>query len=542
MGKFSDGLACFKIWEEDGNMKIKKYMLCFGMVMMLAGMTACGNVPEQEAGAERETEETVVVTEMSEEQETDTEQAVIDTSRPIERDDSTQIEIKSGSIVGGYVDDEKKVASWRGIPYAKAPVGELRWKAPVEPDAWDGILECTEWGNSAQQLEQQPFGVYTQEFIIEDTGYSEDCLNLNVWSDLSDDTEKPVLVYIHGGGFTTGGSSCEIYDGSYLAEQGIVVVSINYRLGIYGFFANSELVEESDENTAGNYAILDQIEALKWVNENIEQFGGDKNNVTIMGQSAGASAVNALIVSPKAAGLFEHAVSMSFNDYCLPRETDQWRTLEDTVAKNDEACEGYSLEQLRAMSNEELMSLKTASSRPCIDGVVLSESFADAIDSGKANMVDLMTGGVTGDVSLFGFSDEKTEKLSGVDIMSGSYQLLAQSYSEYNDNVYVYYDSHPLPGSTSAMHTSEVPYFMHVFSEIRQDDWTAEDIALGDEMSGYLINFCKYGNPNGTELPEWEKYDGTYSYMNFDAKAQMTKMDEDVIIGLQEIFSETKTE
>ena len=278
----------------------------------------------------------------------------------------TTVEVEGGMISGEYNEDGS-VAVYKGIPYAAAPVGDLRWQAPQEVEPWDGVRECTEWGASAIQPEQAPFMMWSTEFIIEDTGYSEDCLTLNVWTSTDSESEKkPVIVYIHGGGFTSGGSSCEVYDGEYIASQDVVYVSINYRVGILGFLATTALSEESEEGVSGNYALMDQIAALQWVHDNIEQFGGDPDNVTIMGQSAGASSVNMLVSSPKAAGLFNKAVSMSYNniDTVLP-------TMEEKEAQGDELFQDMTLEEMRELSTEELLAMSWSSS-PCIDGVYVT--------------------------------------------------------------------------------------------------------------------------------------------------------------------------
>ncbi len=170
------------------------------------------------------------------------------------------IEITSGKIFGTYSEKDESVMVYKGIPYAKPPVGNLRWKAPQDVEPWDGIRECVNWGYSAVQTKQEPFMCWSKEFIIEDTGYSEDCLTLNVWTQ-EDSENLPVIVYIHGGGFTTGGSSCDVYDGSYMASHGIVYVNINYRVGVMGFLAHPDLTKES--GFSGNYGVLDCIKALQ---------------------------------------------------------------------------------------------------------------------------------------------------------------------------------------------------------------------------------------------------------------------------------------
>lgn len=474
----------------------------------------------------------------------------------------TTVEVEGGMISGEYNEDGS-VAVYKGIPYAAAPVGDLRWQAPQEVEPWDGVRECTEWGASAIQPEQAPFMMWSTEFIIEDTGYSEDCLTLNVWTSTDSESEKkPVIVYIHGGGFTSGGSSCEVYDGEYIASQDVVYVSINYRVGILGFLATTALSEESEEGVSGNYALMDQIAALQWVHDNIEQFGGDPDNVTIMGQSAGASSVNMLVSSPKAAGLFNKAVSMSYNniDTVLP-------TMEEKEAQGDELFQDMTLEEMRELSTEELLAMSWSSS-PCIDGVYVTEDFAQSLASGDANDVTLMSGFVTGDTMLFAnlrtnsegetdqayyeaqvqevfgeyadeclaaypADDETAEEVIGqiqIDSMKALQNYLAKAHDVGSENpTYLYYFTHVMPGENDfgAFHTSDVPYFLNIFSDLRADYWTEEDYQMGEIMSSYLLNFAKTGDPNGEGLTEWTPSEGEFTIFNLDVECSELSMTEE---------------
>ncbi len=182
-------------------------------------------------------------------------------------------ELSSGKISGSY-NESNDVQIFKGIPFAAPPVGELRWKAPQPVEPWNGVKACDEFPPSGIQNNPQPFMMWSQEFITPAEPLSEDCLYLNVWAPQKTDDLKPVFVWIHGGGFVSGSGHCPIYDGEQYAKDGIVFVSINYRLGIFGFMAHPELTEESPNGSSGNYGIMDQIAALKWVNENIEAFGG----------------------------------------------------------------------------------------------------------------------------------------------------------------------------------------------------------------------------------------------------------------------------
>jgi para-nitrobenzyl esterase len=224
---------------------------------------------------------------------------------------NTLIKTRNGSIQGS-TNADKSVRIFKGIPFAAPPVGNLRWKAPQPVNNWTGVKQCTEFQASPIQNKPAPFYCWTEEFIAQPEPLSEDCLYLNVWTAAKSKTEKrPVLVWIYGGGLNSGSANCAIYDGEEMAKKGLVFVSINYRVGVMGFMAHPELTKESGYNSSGNYGFLDQMAALQWVQKNIAAFGGDPNNVTIAGQSAGSFSVNALIASPLAKGLFHKAIAQS---------------------------------------------------------------------------------------------------------------------------------------------------------------------------------------------------------------------------------------
>ncbi|HRH60881.1 MAG TPA: carboxylesterase family protein, partial [Chitinophagaceae bacterium] len=218
----------------------------------------------------------------------------------------------NAGLISGIINDDATVRIYKGIPFAAPPVGELRWKAPQPLQSWSGVKKCDAFSASPMQNKPTPFMMYTPEFLIPEQPISEDCLYLNVWTAAKSSKEKrPVIVWIYGGGFVSGGSACAIYDGENLAKKGVVFVSINYRVGVFGFLAHPELTKESNGKGSGNFAFLDQIAALQWVKKNIEAFGGDPNRVTIAGQSAGSFSVNALMASPVAKGLFQRAIGES---------------------------------------------------------------------------------------------------------------------------------------------------------------------------------------------------------------------------------------
>ncbi|HXB09294.1 MAG TPA: carboxylesterase family protein, partial [Puia sp.] len=217
-----------------------------------------------------------------------------------------------GGLISGAVNQAGNIHVFKGVPFAAPPVGVLRWKAPQPVPSWTGVKSCVAFGPSPMQDAPVPFSMWSEEFLIRKEPIGEDCLYLNIWSGAAAPTEKrPVLLWIYGGGFGSGGANVPIYDGEAMAKKGVVFVSINYRVGIFGFFAHPALTRESGHGASGNYGLLDQIAALKWVRKNIAAFGGDPANVTIAGQSAGSISVNCLVASPLASGLFQRAIGES---------------------------------------------------------------------------------------------------------------------------------------------------------------------------------------------------------------------------------------
>lgn len=496
-----------------------------------------------------------------------------DQNSSVKLDPTVEIEVDGGKITGALSTDSE-VAIYKGIPYAASPVGELRWKAPQPVVPWSGIKECTDFGPSAIQAEQAPFMMWSKEFIIDTSkGYSEDCLTLNVWSKTESTTNKrPVIVYIHGGGFTSGGSSCEVYDGEAIAKKDVVYVNINYRVGILGYLAHPELSAESEDGVSGNYGVLDQVEALKWVKKNISKFGGDPDNVTIAGQSAGSASVNTLTMTPKAKGLFKNAVAMSFNTINY-----NFETMAKKETEASELFKGKTLKDMRAMSTEELLTLSNSgamlSYAPCIDGKVIPKNQLDMLKEGTANDVNLMTGMVAGDTALFSvlpkepFSAPTTMKKADLEVAIkttfGDYadKCLAaypingdeaiNQFNEINEDgmmalqvylakartlkstnqTYIYEFTHVMPGEQAAMfgafHTADVPYFLNYFSPERESYWTEVDYTLGDEMSLYLVNFAKTGDPNGEGLEKWDAYNQNMSFLNLGDTISTTSFSEE---------------
>lgn len=459
----------------------------------------------------------------------------------------------TGGKITGTQSEDRTIAIYKGIPFAAPPIGNLRWKAPQPVKAWSNVKKCTEFSANAIQSPQAPFWCWSSEFIIDTSkGYSENCLYLNVWTQKeSSDDKRPVVVYIHGGANVSGGASCDVYDGEEIAKKGVVYVSINYRLGIFGFLAHPELSAESSDKVSGNYAIMDQIAALTWVKNNISKFGGDPSNVTIAGQSAGSMNVHSLISSPMAEGLFQNAVAMSFNMINIPPPV----TLVQKEEEGTQLFEDKTLTQMRKMTTDELLKLSGFSASTCVDGKVIVGSTLDTYKNGKANEVNMMTGMVDGDCALFpvvssgaffaytkSMTKDEYEKavkntfgtlaeeclkaypttsndalniynqLNRDGAMALQYYLAKARDLESDKSTYIYNFSHIMPGSEAAQmgafHTADVPYWLNYFSVLRDDYWAKIDYKLGDKMSDYLVNFAKTGNPNSSGLPTWDAFNG----------------------------------
>jgi len=443
--------------------------------------------------------------------------------------------------ISGTDNGDASVHIFKGIPFAAPPVGNLRWKAPQPVAHWSGIKACTDFSKMPMQGKPNEFGVYTREFLIKDEPLSEDCLYLNVWSGAKTPSEKrPVIVWIYGGGFVSGGTNVPIYDGEALAKKGVILVSINYRVGIFGFFAHPELTKESPNHTSGNYGLMDQLAALKWVKKNIAAFGGDPDNVTIAGQSAGSYGVNYLVASPLAKGLFKGAIAES-GAHMVPGSGVTLAEAEQSGLKTAEALHAGSLADLRKLPAEEL--LKQNNFRPIVDGYFLPQVPADIFAANKENQVPLLTGWNEDDAFIGTlksaadytagiqkrFGDKAAEFLKlypgNTDAeaqrsqinMSRDGMFGVQNFTWANTQsaknrakVYLYRFTRRMPATEDfkkygAFHTGEVGY---VFNNLKFLNRPFEplDQQLADVISSYWVNFAESGNPNGPGLPAWPAY------------------------------------
>jgi para-nitrobenzyl esterase len=455
---------------------------------------------------------------------------------------SNQVPTASGAIEG-YANQGIRI--FKGIPFAAPPVGELRWKAPQPVQPWTGVKKCTAFSASPMQASPQPFMFWSSEFLIPKEPISEDCLYLNVWTGAKAAKEKrPVLVYIYGGGFRSGGSACPIYDGEVMAKKGVVFVSINYRVGVFGFLAHPELSQEAPYHTSGNYALLDMIASLQWVQKNIAAFGGDPANVTIAGQSAGAFAVNFLVASPLAKGLFHRAIAQSGGSfYNSPiRPNTDLKAAEQMGIKFANTLHCNSLAELRAKSAEEIQKTEGLV-WPIVDGYVMPASILDIFTQGKQNDVPVIVGWneddrVSGPPQPAAAFKEQVQKRFGdqaaaflkaypaeTDAQAAQSQMAMgrdevfgfQDYSwakiqtkTGKSPAYVYNFNRKLPAHTpetqfGAFHSGEIVYAYNNLHTLNRP-WEPIDQKIADVMSSYWVNFARTGNPNGKGLPQWEVY------------------------------------
>ncbi|MCB0521724.1 MAG: carboxylesterase family protein [Lewinellaceae bacterium] len=443
-------------------------------------------------------------------------------------------------LVTGTFNKNGDIQIFRGIPFAAPPVGDLRWKAPEPAANWDGVLACDKFPASAMQPPPVPFFVWSKEFMAPMEPLSEDCLYLNIWAPkMEGDQKLPVIVWIHGGGFVSGAGACPIYDGEGMAKKGVVFVSINYRLGIFGFLAHPELSAESGHNASGNYAFLDQIAALQWVKDNISNFGGDPERVTIAGQSAGAFSVNALMASPVANGLFQRAIAESGGMFSNER-LKPLRKAELEGMQLMQKLNANSIADLRKLPADSLLKAATVNA-PVLDGYVLPEDIYSIFLKGQQNDVPLLVGFNRDEGFVFGETKtaeqykadaaQKYGKLAGKFLEAfpanddaeakqsqknlGRDQLFAwqvrtwaglQSQKGQHPAWLYRFDRVP-PGRPDlaehgAFHSAEIAYALNALP-MWDRPWEPFDKRLSDMMSDYWVNFAATGNPNGEDLPTW---------------------------------------
>jgi para-nitrobenzyl esterase len=471
------------------------------------------------------------------------------------------VKTAAGSVSG--VAGAGGVTAYLGVPFAAAPVGDLRWRPPQPAPSWEGVRKADAFGTSCMQHQAGSRLPWTEEFMTQGP-IGEDCLFLNVWTAARNPNARmPVMVWIYGGGFNEGSSAVAVYDGAELAGKGVIVVTLNYRVGPLGFLAHPALTKESQHHSSGNYGLLDQIAALQWVRTNIAGFGGDPAQVTVFGQSAGAISVASLMRSPLAKGLFARAIAQSGPGLLGRNVPGGGATLGDRETAGEKYTESKgakSLAELRALPASSFFASAgggrggvAVPNGPVNDGWVLTAT-------PPAVQVPLMVGFVADDLGIGGagagaaskpsvatfqndakrlYGEQASEflklypvasdadvpaaqKAAGRDRARVSLDLWAAEQRRSSKRMYTYYFDRAIPWPAhpeyGAFHTSEVPY---VFKTIDRLDrpWEPLDRALAEAVSSYWANFGRKGDPNGPGLARWPAYAaGSHTTMQLGGK------------------------
>jgi para-nitrobenzyl esterase len=479
-----------------------------------------------------------------------------------------QVKIDSG-LLAGTASGQPSVRVFKGIPFAAPPVGENRWKAPRPVAKWEGVRKADAFGapcaagpagggrgggrGAAPGAAPGAAAPAAPAAPPREPARAEDCLYLNVWTSAnSPNDRRPVMMWIYGGGFTGGSGGMAWYDGENLASKGPVIVTMNYRLGSLGFFAHPELARESGHNASGNYGMMDAIAALQWVKRNISAFGGDPNNVTIAGESAGAMMVGALVGSPLAKGLFHRAIAQSggYMGLTMGRMT-PGETAHANGVKTMEALGVKTIAELRAKPLNELTGLSAGGL--VVDGYVIPEDLSLTFMNGKQNVVDVLTGSNKDEANFglcfgvggrgggpgptvetfkanaqrrFGEGADDYVKLYGVatdadaqpaahaacgDEINWNMRQWAAAQAKKGKKAYTYFFTriptiNGKPSPQGATHTAEISYAFNNPKGQANQTWNDVDTTLADQMSSYWVNFITRGDPNGNGLPKWPEY------------------------------------
>lgn len=510
-----------------------------------------------------------------------------------------QATINNGTIEGNY-DVDSRIAKYFGIPFAKPPVGDLRWKAPQAADNWEYVKETKKFG--PRPVQANVFG----DMNSWSDGLSEDCLYLNVWTPAKrGEKGLPVLFYIYGGGFVAGDASEPRYNGESMAKEGVVVVTANHRLNIFGFLSHPELSAESPYKASGNYGLLDQAMALQWVKDNIEAFGGDPDKITIAGESAGSISVSYQMASPLSRNLIAGAIGES-GAGIYPTLAPV--SLEEAEKTGKEFLEGKgvkSLAELRKMSTKDIFEMYTESGRfgfpVVLDGHFLDKNLPEIFEAKEQAQVPLLLGWNTAEMNGMAFMQGKPyTKENFIEKVKEAYpenheevlklyphataDEVAQSATDLASDRFISYstwkwfDLHrknsaqpvyrylfgklrpplvdksltsgfaggtvraenpePAPKAIGAPHAMEIEYAMGNLHLVKDYEWTAEDYKVSNTMFGYFTNFVKTGNPNGENLPEWPKATDASNpeIINIDVDTKSEKAEKDARFKFHDRF------
>ena len=470
------------------------------------------------------------------------------------------VSLEKGDVRGVVIDDGR-VELYAGIPYAKPPVGELRWREPQDPDPWAGVLDADQFAPMCMQ----PVGLPIVDSLKQIIGYheysislrdnyrpavSEDGLYVNVWKPAGKAEGLPVLVYIHGGTLQTGQPWYGDYAGTGLAREGVIVVNLGYRLGVFGYLADEGLRAESEHGTTGNYGLLDQIKALEWVQNNIAAFGGDPENVTLAGESAGAASVSAICTSPLAKGLFRR-VLLESSTVASVEPPHSFRSYDDAIASGTELKARYGVNtpaELRALDAEQIVNEAYTQHFMTVDGYALVETPYESYRKGAYNEQAILHGynsEESGPFLILGHASMKnyeqrvraffkeyaddvlklcapTTDAEAKDLWAQIYGAIFFNYPHYCENrlaaengipVWEYYFSKH-NGRLGAWHSGELIYF---YGNLPKDSrlFDEADYTLEKNITGYILNYLKTGDPNGAGLPAWESNADSARLMEF---------------------------
>ena len=418
--------------------------------------------------------------------------------------DSNPVLTIEGGQVTGVETPSKGIIAYKGIPFAAPPVGDLRWKEPQPVVPWEGVKTADKYGDAACQVTWEPRSFYGREWRASGSvPFTEDCLYLNIWTPAAGKTGKklPVAMWIHGGGYREGFAyEPEMDGGEDWASRGVILVQVTYRLGIMGFLTHPLLTAESANGVSGNYGLFDQIAALKWIHNNIEQFGGDPNNITIFGQSAGGGSVQSLCASPLSKGLIRQAISMSGGGLLdvMPA------MVLDTAQAAGKAMMDYfgkvSLEQMRALPFDTLLKMsadytaatgKRIMTAPVIDNYLMTGNFSTVARAGEIADIPYMFGFTANDM---------------LDMTKAVADFCALRDGQSDKPAYAYLFSRALPGDDNgAWHSCDLWYVFHSFRHSWRP-FTKGDEALSSQIVDYWTNFARYGNPDGRGEGLWTPY------------------------------------
>ncbi|MBQ3285056.1 MAG: carboxylesterase family protein [Ruminococcus sp.] len=487
------------------------------------------------------------------------------------------VTVRQGDLQGVYSED-KSFEVYAGVPFTEPPVGELRWKEPQDAKPWDGVLKADHYAPMSMQPQNLPIydsltqiiGYHDYEISLDDNytvPVSEDSLYLNVWKPAGEDKNLPVVVFIHGGSLKTGHSWYKDHCGEGLAKEGVIVVEPAYRLGVFGYYADEELAAESTNGTTGNYGMLDQIKALEWVRDNIAAFGGDPDNITLAGESAGSASVSALCTSPLSKGLFKRVI-MESSTVASVNPPHSFRTMKEALEAGDKTKEEYgctSVDELRKLSAEKLVAQAEHHHHMTVDGYALTETPYESYKKGVHNE----------EAILHGYNDEESAAFIIFDHANmKNYESKLRDYfgdltddilaiypaetdeqaDEYWAEIYgaVFFD-YPHYCLNRLAVENDIPVYEYLFAKQngRLGDWHSgeevycygnipdgsklyddRDRELSAEMVGCWKNFAAAGDPNGGSLPKWEQNKGSDTVMLFGDTTEMISEKEHALFAV----------